>query len=157
MGLAASFGLGANDVSNAVGIWTAVHVGTAAVAGLAGGLAMGIGALTWGRRILDRVAFDIVTMDRVMATAAQGVQAMVVLLAVTQGLFTSMNQALVGAMAGAGIARGRQTVKRAVLAGILKGWADQSDHRLFPMLRPREAADGDGRRLGHRGARLPRL
>jgi PiT family inorganic phosphate transporter len=123
MGLAASFGLGANDVSNAVGIWTAVHVGTAAVAGLAGGLAMGIGALTWGRRILDRVAFDIVTMDRVMATAAQGVQAMVVLLAVTQGLFTSMNQALVGAMAGAGIARGRQTVKRAVLAGILKGWA----------------------------------
>src|SRR6185437_1538496 len=50
MGLAASFVLGANDVSNAVGIWTAVHVGTATVAGLAGGLAMGIGALTWGRR-----------------------------------------------------------------------------------------------------------
>lgn len=123
MGLAASFVLGANDVSNAVGIWTAVHVGSEVVAGLVGGLAMGIGALTWGRRILDRVAFDIVTMDRVMATAAQGVQALVVFLAVTQGLFTSMNQALVGAMAGAGLARGRQTVNRAVLVGILKGWA----------------------------------
>ncbi|HXT34834.1 MAG TPA: inorganic phosphate transporter [Chloroflexota bacterium] len=123
MGLAASFVLGANDVSNAVGIWTAVHVGTATVAGLAGGLAMGIGALTWGRRILDRVAFDIVIMDRTMATAAQGVQAVVVFLAVTQGLFTSMNQALVGAMAGTGLARGRQTVKRSVLLGIFKGWA----------------------------------
>ncbi|MGH2410085.1 MAG: inorganic phosphate transporter, partial [Chloroflexota bacterium] len=121
MGLAASFVLGANDVANAVGIWTAVHVGTAVAAGLVGGLAMGIGALTWGRRILDRVAFDIVVMDKVMATAAQGVQALVVLLAVTQGLFTSMNQALVGAMAGAGLARGRQTVKRPVLVGILKG------------------------------------
>jgi inorganic phosphate transporter, PiT family len=123
MGLAASFVLGANDVSNAVGIWTAVHVGSEVVAGLVGGLAMGIGALTWGRRILDRVAFDIVAMDRIMATAAQGVQALVVFLAVTQGLFTSMNQALVGAMAGAGLARGRQTVNRTVLVGILKGWA----------------------------------
>ena len=123
MGLAASFVLGANDVSNAVGIWTAVHVGTATVAGLAGGLAMGIGALTWGRRILTRVAFDIVTMDRTMATAAQGVQAVVVFLAVTQGFFTSMNQALIGAMAGTGLARGRRTVKRANLVGILKGWA----------------------------------
>jgi len=123
VGLAASFVLGANDVSNAVGVWTAVHVGDVVVAGLVGGLAMGIGALTWGQRILNRVAFDLVTMDRVMASAAQGVQALMVFLAVTQGLFTSMNQALVGAMAGTGLARGRQTVQRAALWGILKGWA----------------------------------
>lgn len=121
VGLAASFVLGANDVSNAVGIWTAVHLAGAMVVGLVGGLAMGIGALTWGRRILDRVAFDIVVMDRSMASAAQGVQALVVFVAVTQGLFTSMNQALVGAMAGTGLARGRQTVQRAALLGILKG------------------------------------
>ena len=123
VGLAASFVLGANDVSNAVGIWRAVHVGDVVVAGLVGGVAMGIGALTWGQRILNRVAFDIVTMDRAMASAAQGVQALVVFAAVTQGLFTSMNQALVGAMAGTGLARGRQTVRRAALLGILKGWA----------------------------------
>jgi len=123
VGLAASFVLGANDVSNAVGVWTAVHVGDVVVAGLVGGVAMGIGALTWGQRILNKVAFDIVTMDRVMASAAQGVQALVVFAAVTQGLFTSMNQALVGAMAGTGLARGRQTVQRAALWGILKGWA----------------------------------
>ena len=123
VGLAASFVLGANDVSNAVGIWTAVHVATVTVAGLVGGLAMGIGAVTWGRRILTTVAFDIVSMDRVMASAAQGVQALVVCAAVTQGLFTSMNQALVGAMAGTGLARGRRTVQRSALLGILKGWA----------------------------------
>ncbi|MGH7922374.1 MAG: hypothetical protein ACREQM_20910 [Candidatus Dormibacteraceae bacterium] len=33
-----------------------------------------------------------------------------------------MNQALVGAMAGAGAARGRDTVNRKVLAGIVGGW-----------------------------------
>lgn len=123
MGMCASFVLGANDVSNAVGVWSSIHLGTLFIAGLAGGTAMAVGALTWGRRILDRVAFDIVTVDLAMASAAQFVQALVVFLAVSQGLFTSMNQALVGAMAGTGLARGRETVHTATLLGILKGWA----------------------------------
>lgn len=122
VGIAASFALGANDVSNAVGVWTAIHLGTLLFAGLAGGIAMAIGALTWGRRILNRVAFDIVHMDLAMASAAQFVQALVVVLAISQGLFTSMNQALVGAMAGTGLARGRETVEAATLLGIVKGW-----------------------------------
>ncbi len=44
------------------------------------------------------------------------------LAAVTFGLFSSMNQALVGAMAGAGGARGRDTVHTTTLRGILRGW-----------------------------------
>lgn len=123
VGLAASFVLGANDVSNAVGVWTSIHLTSFLLAGLAGGLLMGAGALTWGQRILNRVAFDIVKMDLAMASAAQFVQALVVILAVTQGLFTSMNQALVGAMAGAGLARGKETVQTSTVVGILKGWA----------------------------------
>ncbi|MGH9065895.1 MAG: inorganic phosphate transporter, partial [Acidimicrobiales bacterium] len=81
-----------------------------------------LGALTWGRPLLHRVAFDIVSVDRPMATAAQLVQAAVILTAVSLGYFTSMNQALVGAMAGAGVARGRQTVKAGTVKGILAGW-----------------------------------
>ena len=57
-----------------------------------------------------------------MATAAQLVQAAVVLAAVAFGFFTSMNQALVGAMAGAGFARGRETVHLSTLFSILQGW-----------------------------------
>jgi len=57
-----------------------------------------------------------------MATAAQLVQAAVVLAAVAFGFFTSMNQALVGAMAGAGFARGRETVHLDTLFSILQGW-----------------------------------
>jgi PiT family inorganic phosphate transporter len=45
-----------------------------------------------------------------------------VLAAVAFGFFTSMNQALVGAMAGAGFARGRETVHLATLVSILQGW-----------------------------------
>ncbi len=82
---------------------------------------MAIGALTWGRRILERVAFEIVDVDRPTATAAQGVQALVVIVAVTQGYFTSINQALVGAMSGAAVAN-RRAVNGRNLANILKGW-----------------------------------
>jgi len=123
VGGCASFVLGANDVSNAVGVWSSVHVTSLLIAGLLGGIAMAVGALTWGQRILHRVAFDIVKVDLTMASAAQFVQALVVILAVTQGLFTSMNQALVGAMAGTGLARGRETVQTGTLIGIVKGWA----------------------------------
>jgi PiT family inorganic phosphate transporter len=123
VGLAASFVLGANDVSNAIGVWSSIQLTSLLVAGFAGGVFMGIGALTWGRRILNRVAFDIVKVDLAMASAAQFVQALVVILAVTQGLFTSMNQALVGAMAGTGLARGKETVQRTTIIGILEGWA----------------------------------
>ncbi len=122
IGVFASFVLGANDVSNATGAFILTHRFSLMVAGFIGGCAMALGALTWGRRILHTVAFDVVKMDLTMASAAQGVQALVVLVAVTQGFFTSMNQALIGAMAGTGLARGRQTVQRKQLIGILRGW-----------------------------------
>ncbi|HET8528529.1 MAG TPA: anion permease [Gaiellaceae bacterium] len=122
VGVCASFALGGNDVANATGALILVHLVSLREAGAIGGAAMLVGALTWGRRILDRVAFDVVRLDLAMASAAQGVQALVILLAVAQGYFTSMNQALIAAMAGAGLARGRQTVDRAQLTAILRGW-----------------------------------
>lgn len=123
VGCAASFTLGANDVSNAVGVFSMVNLTTTLLAGFLGGLLMAIGALTWGQRILKRVAFDVVKTDLSMASAAQLVQALVVLAAVSQGLFTSMNQALIGAMTGTGVARGNETIRWPVVRGIATGWA----------------------------------
>ncbi len=122
VGIAASFAMGANDVANATGALLLVHLTSVEAAGAIGGAGMFCGALIWGRRILEKVAFDVVKLDLAMASAAQGVQALVVILAVSQGLFTSMSQALIAAMAGTGLARGRGTVDRAQLAGILRGW-----------------------------------
>ena len=122
VGVAASFVMGANDVSNATGALIMTSLFSLRIAGLIGGIAIAVGALTWGRRILRTVAFDVVHLDLSMASAAQGVQAAVVLAAVTHGFFTSMNQALVGAMAGTGFARGSETVQRRQIVGILRGW-----------------------------------
>lgn len=87
-------------------------------AGVLCGVAIALGVLITGRGLLDRVAFQIVEVDRVTATTAQLVQALVVLVAVSFGYFTSMNQALVGAMAGA---RPR-AVERRTLRVIVRGW-----------------------------------
>jgi PiT family inorganic phosphate transporter len=120
----ASFAMGANDVANAVAVFVTTHLASVAVAGLLGGAALALGVLTWGRPLLERVAFDIVRMDPEMATAAQLSQGTVVLAAVlVTGTFTSMNQALVGAMAGAGLARHRAAVQWPMIRGILAGWA----------------------------------
>ncbi|MGC1183945.1 MAG: inorganic phosphate transporter [Candidatus Dormiibacterota bacterium] len=122
IGLAASFAMGANDVSNATGALVGARVMSPGLAGVIGGVGLATGVIIWGRPLLVKVAFDIVRVDRSMALAAQLVQAAVVLAAVSLGYFTSLNQALVGAMAGAGLARGRGMVQGRVLRGILRGW-----------------------------------
>jgi inorganic phosphate transporter, PiT family len=122
MGAIAAFAMGANDVSNASGALVGTGTFSPLEAGAIGGAAIAVGVLTWGKPLLRRVAFEIVDVDRAMATAAQLVQAAVVLAAVAFGFFTSMNQALVGAMAGSGFARGRETVHLATLFSILQGW-----------------------------------
>ena len=122
VGAVASLTMGANDVSNATAVFLSVHFSGPLLAGLIGGVGLAVGVLTWGRPLLERVAFDVVKMDMNMATAAQLVQALVVLTAVGFGYFTSMNQALIGAMAGTGLARGRQTIDTKVIIGIIRGW-----------------------------------
>jgi PiT family inorganic phosphate transporter len=114
--------MGANDVALASGALVGPNVLAPTTAGLLCGVGLAAGVLITGRPLLDRVAFDIVDLDRVTATAAQFVQALVILVAVSFGYFTSMNQALVGAMAGAGVARSRQAVHVHTLAGIVRGW-----------------------------------
>jgi inorganic phosphate transporter, PiT family len=123
VGSAASFAMGANDVSNASGVFVMTGLFGLMVAGLVGGLGLALGVLTWGRPLLQRVAFDIVKLDPRMAISSQLAQAVVILVYVAFGFFTSMNQALVGAMIGAGLARHRSTVLWKAIRGILAGWA----------------------------------
>lgn len=123
VGAAASFAMGANDVSNATGAFVMTGLFGLELAALIGGIGLAIGVLTWGRPLLERVAFDLVRLDSRMAISAQLAQSIVVLVSVAFGLFTSLNQALVGAMIGTGMARGQSTVLWKPVRSILLGWA----------------------------------
>jgi PiT family inorganic phosphate transporter len=123
VGVAASFAMGANDVANASGPLLMTGSFGLMAAGLLGGAGLAVGVLTWGRPLLKRVAFDIVRVDPPMAIASQLSQSAVILVSAAFGYFTSMNQALVGAMIGAGVARRQSTVLWKSVRGILVGWA----------------------------------
>ncbi len=123
VGAAASFAMGANDVANASGAFVMTGLFSLVIAGAVGGLGLAVGVLTWGQPLLRRVAFDLVKLDPRMATCSQLAQSTVILVSVAFGLFTSLNQALVGAMIGAGVARGQSTVLWKTVRGILTGWA----------------------------------
>jgi inorganic phosphate transporter, PiT family len=123
VGGAASFAMGANDVANASGALVMTGVFGVVLAGVVGGAGLALGILTWGRPLLKRVAFDLVHLDARMATCAQLAQSAVILVSVSFGLFTSMNQALVGAMIGTGVARGQSTVLWRTVRGVFIGWA----------------------------------
>jgi inorganic phosphate transporter, PiT family len=120
---AASFAMGANDVANASGALVMTGLAGLLLAGLLGGVAIAVGALTWGQPILKRVAFRIVRLDPTMAFCSQLTQAGLILTYVSFGFFTSMNQTLVGAMIGTGVARGQVSGLWKSVSGILQGWA----------------------------------
>jgi len=123
VGGAASFAMGANDVSNASGSFVMTGLFGLTLAAAIGGVGLALGVITWGKPLLQKVAFDVVRLDARTATSAQLAQSAVILVSVAFGLFTSMNQALVGGMVGAGLARGRSTVSWKTVRGILVGWA----------------------------------
>jgi inorganic phosphate transporter, PiT family len=123
IGAAASFAMGANDVANASGAFVMTGLFGLTVAGLVGGLGMVLGVLTWGRPLLERVAFDVVRLDARTAAASQLAQSAAILVSVSFGYFTSMNQALVGAMIGSGLARPGGTIVRKTVRDVLSGWA----------------------------------
>ncbi len=123
VGTAASFAMGANDVANASGSFVMTGLFGLGAAALIGGAGLAVGVLSWGRPLLEKVAFRIVRLDPRMATGAQAAQAGIVLAYTSFGFFTSMNQVLVGAMLGTGVARGQRTVFGGAVRDILVGWS----------------------------------
>ncbi len=118
----AAYTLGANNTGNAVGVFYGLGLVPAVKAGFIGGIAIAVGALTWGRGILEKVAKGIATLDLNMGVGAKLAQSITAHTAAIAGYPTSMNQALIGGVAGAGGARGLKTLNGKALVEIVFSW-----------------------------------
>jgi phosphate/sulfate permease len=118
----AAYTLGANNTGNAVGVLYGMKLLTPIKAGFVGGIVMAIGALTWGRPILEKVAKGVVQVDLPMGVGAKLAQSVTAHLASFLGYPTSMNQALLGGMAGAGVVRGVKTMNARAMKEIVLSW-----------------------------------
>jgi phosphate/sulfate permease len=118
----AAYTLGANNTGNAVGVFYGLKLATPMKAGFIGGIVMAIGALTWGRPILEKVGKGIVQIDLNMGVGAKVAQSVTAHTAAFLGYPTSMNQALIGGVAGAGGARGLKTIDLNAMKEIVISW-----------------------------------
>ncbi len=131
-----AYSFGANDVGNAVGVYSAfAHVTGAAwfdpraLAAL-GSAGIMLGGLTVGRRVIQTVAFGITRLDLATGFAAELSNALVVWVFTTlpamffgYGMPISTTHASVSAVIGVGLAKyGRRGVDWGTIAKVVAGW-----------------------------------
>ncbi len=117
-----SFSLGANDVGNSVG--PIANLGIRPIwLGLLGGVALAVGAFTFGHRVTETIGSGVVPLDPLSAFSAQTSAAIAVHFFSLLGIPVSTSQAIVGAVVGVGLVRGARLIKKRRIVEIVIGWA----------------------------------
>lgn len=117
-----SYSLGANDVGNAIGPLLSKYPDKGVWLAVLGGVAMAIGAITFGARVTDTVGKSITTLDYSGALSAQLSAAFGVHLFSMAGIPVSTSQAIVGGVIGVGLTKGMRAVSAKKIATIFIGW-----------------------------------
>lgn len=120
-----AYTLGANDVGTSTGAVYAYLGGsaqTAQIVALFGAVALAVGTITFSRRVISTVGSGITILDPLTAFAAQFGAALTVWSFVQFAMPVSTSQAIVGAVAGAGLVKGASAVSKKKLGRIGIAW-----------------------------------
>ena len=128
-----AFAHGANDVANAIGpvasiiplaqgisIGAQVEVPTWLLA--LGGIGIGVGCLTWGKRVMKTVGSRITSLTNTRGFSVDFGAATTVLVASKLGLPISTSHTVVGAVIGVGLARGLEAIDLSIIRKIIISW-----------------------------------
>lgn|GEM_PF-83001 len=117
-----SYSLGMNDVGNAIGPLLSKYPDHGPYLALFGGVALAVGAVTFGKRVTETVGKRITPLDLPGALAAQVAAASAVYVFSMMGIPVSTSQAIVGAVIGVGLVKGARAVSKRKVAEIAVGW-----------------------------------
>ncbi len=117
-----SYSLGANDVGNAIGPLLSKYPDKGLWLAVLGGVAMAVGAFTFGSRVTDTVGKSITPLDYGGALSAQMAAAFGVHLFSMAGIPVSTSQAVVGGVIGVGLTKGMNAVSTKKISTIFLGW-----------------------------------
>lgn len=117
-----AYALGANNVANVTGVYIQTGHLTPFQAALLGGVAIGLGAVTYSRNVMLTVGRKLVRLDPFSAFIAVFSMALVVHFYALVGVPVSTSQGIIGAVLGIGILKGVQTISAGTLLRILFGW-----------------------------------
>lgn len=118
-----AFSWGANDVANATGVLIGTQKFTSQQAAIIGGMAIILGVMTWGYRVIETVGFKIVHITPIMTIALEIATALNVHLYTLLGIPVSTSHSIVGAVWGAGIVQGIKTMNLKLVREIVITWA----------------------------------
>jgi PiT family inorganic phosphate transporter len=118
-----AYALGANNVANVTAVFVGAGMLSASAAALMiGGLSIGLGILTFSKKVMETVGQKLVKLDPFSALAVVLAQAITVHIYALVGVPVSTSQAVIGAVLGVGIIKGVNTIQRRTLVHILLAW-----------------------------------
>jgi len=117
-----AYSMGANNAGNAVGpIANLGNIHPKILLGI-GGMAIAVGAITYGKKVAYTVGKGITPLDVQGAFAAQFSSAFGMHLFSVLGIPVSTSSAIVGAVVGVGLVKGARSISQKTLLTILIGW-----------------------------------
>jgi len=117
-----AYGLGANHAGSAVGLISNLGIIHPKILLLIGGIAIAVGAITYGNKVAETVGKGITPLDLKSALAAQLSSAFGVHFFSFLGIPISTSSAIVGAVVGVGLVKGAKAISKKTVATILVGW-----------------------------------
>jgi inorganic phosphate transporter, PiT family len=117
-----SFSWGANDVANATGVLSGADILSCDTSVLLGGLAIVLGIMTWGHKVIETVGSQITHLMPIMALAAQLASGINVHLYTLIGIPVSTSHSIVGAIFGVGLVKGLRVVNMKIMREIVICW-----------------------------------
>lgn len=122
VGIYGAYTLGANNVANSVGVFVKAGMLSSTTAAIIGGLSIGLGVLTFSKRVMMTVGKKITDLSDFAALIAVLGQDLTVHIFTWVGVPVSTSQAIVGAVMGVGFVRSSKSLNLKVLANIGLGW-----------------------------------
>lgn len=117
-----AFALGGNNVANVTAVFVQAELLSMTAATLIGGLAIGLGILTFSKGVMTTVGSRLVCLDPFSALVVLLAEGFTVHFYTFVGVPVSTSQAVVGAVLGIGVLKGMRTVSVRTLLSILSGW-----------------------------------
>jgi len=122
-GCYAAYSLGANNIGNVTGLASGANIITVPLlAAFIGGVALLVGVMTWGSRVVETVGKGMTDIDPAMAFSAQMSAALVLHIFSIVGMPTSASHAIVGAVMGVGLVKGMNAVNMKLARNIFLTW-----------------------------------
>ncbi len=110
---------GANDVANATGVIAGVGVLTPKMSVVFGGLAIVLGIMTWGYKVIETIGSEITRLLPIMALSAQLASAVNVHVYTLFGIPVSTSHSIVGAICGVGLVRGMRVLNFRIMKDMI--------------------------------------